>query len=403
MIEVTCSISFLHRLNIRYLIPVCFVLLSFTGCSQSLVSGHIDMDNADIKPVVYLLEPSGFSSLVSSYECKVVDSAVVNAGGDFRFDQFSAPENEGIFLLAIQKKGEKYFNRLDNDDADAGNYIPFLLKDGYSVLIRSDTKAFLRDAHIESSLEGNKDILALITKRRNLFKQFLTDQPEVDEENILDNEKSLYNFQHQLVESSVGSRDLFVHALALRWASTKGDYERVPELVKATCKAMSAIDPGHAWTKQVCAKSGGLPLVPGDTFPDFMMPMSDGDTISLHSMLTSRLTIIDLWASWCAPCRKENRNTLVPLWDAYHASGLQIIGYALDSDRTAWLNAIKRDGADRWSHASHLEGDTSPFLELLKITTIPANYILDKDGVILAKNLHGKELEEWVTEKLGKK
>ena len=67
------------------------------------------------------------------------------------------------------------------------------------------------------------------------------------------------------------------------------------------------------------------------------------------------------------------------------------------------MNAIKRDGADRWSHASHLEGDTSPFLELLKITTIPAYYILDKDGVILAKNLHGKELEEWVTEKLGKK
>lgn len=133
-----------------------------------------------------------------------------------------------------------------------------------------------------------------------------------------------------------------------------------------------------------------------------MMPMTDGDTISLRSLLGSQLTIIDIWASWCAPCRKENRNTLVPLWDNFHDSGLQIIGYALESERVVWLNAIKRDGADRWPHASHMEGDTSPFLDLLKITTIPANYILDRNGVILAKNLHGKELEEWVTGKLGK-
>ncbi len=386
----------------RYLIPALFIFLSFNGCSQSSVSGHIVLSDVDFKPVVYLLEPTGFSSLVSSYECKVVDSAEINEAGDFRFDKFSAPEKEGIFLLAIQKKGEKYLNRLENNHPDSGNYIPFLLKKGYPVEIRSESGAFLRNGQIASTLEGNRDILVLIANRSRLFKQFLSDQAEVNEENLLENEKSLYNFQHQLVESVMGSQDLYVLALALQWAGTKGDYERIPELVKATCKGMSAIEPEHMWTQQVCKKSGGLPLTPGDTFPDFMMPMTDGDTISLRSLLGSQLTIIDIWASWCAPCRKENRNTLVPLWDNFHDSGLQIIGYALESERVVWLNAIKRDGADRWSHASHMEGDTSPFLDLLKITTIPANYILDRNGVILAKNLHGKELEEWVTGKLGK-
>src|SRR5690606_6099691 len=96
----------------------------------------------------------------------------------------------------------------------------------------------------------------------------------------------------------------------------------------------------------------------------------------------------------------ENKETLVPLWDTFHDKGLQIIGYALDSSHKGWENAIIKDGANRWIHASHLEGDVSPFLDKLKITTIPANYVIDKNGVILAKNLHGDELYQWVAEYL---
>ena len=92
----------------------------------------------------------------------------------------------------------------------------------------------------------------------------------------------------------------------------------------------------------------------------------------------------------------------MPLWDQFHDQGFQIIGYALDSSEKGWENAITKDGADRWLHASHLQGDVSPLFEKLKMTTIPANYLVDQNGMILAKNLHGEEMTQWVADYLKK-
>ncbi|MBL0260390.1 MAG: TlpA family protein disulfide reductase [Saprospiraceae bacterium] len=126
------------------------------------------------------------------------------------------------------------------------------------------------------------------------------------------------------------------------------------------------------------------------------LPLLSGGTGEIRRLLGPKLTLLDFWASWCAPCRKENRNTLVPLWSEYHERGFQIIGYALESDRKLWEKAIQRDSVHLWPHASHLQGDEAPFLKTLRLTTIPANLLLDAQGKILAKNLHGEELRRFV-------
>ena len=109
---------------------------------------------------------------------------------------------------------------------------------------------------------------------------------------------------------------------------------------------------------------------------------------------------MDIWASWCAPCRVENRNVLVPLWENYNDRGFQIVAYGLESSKSAWENAIERDGAYRWLHASHLEGDQNPVMDSLRLRTIPANFFLDKKGKVLAKNLHGQDLIRFVQDYL---
>ena len=178
----------------------------------------------------------------------------------------------------------------------------------------------------------------------------------------------------------------------------EGDYERVPEFIVAQAERWQQEAPVHPWVAQLAAKGDrkSLPVLVGDVLPDSPLPMLSGDTVAMKTLLGKRLTLLDFWASWCAPCRKENRNSLVPLWEKHHGAGFQIVGYALDGSQGTWATAIEKDGVGRWPHASHLQGDDAPLFKELRMTSIPANFLLDQNGKVLAKNLHGEELMKWV-------
>lgn len=388
------------NLQILSVILTWVFLLLFTGCSpgQNQISGKVESDLSDIKEMIYLIDPMDFGKLVSSYEGKTIDSAQISSDGSFGFKSLPDTGEEKMYLLAIQKKDSKFSNKLENLNPADANYIPFVYRPGTSIQIHSNTDYFLNNAEIIGGPETNKDIMKLAAKRSKLHKELLAELGEVDEDNLMEYEKAILDFQIGLVHSVSDDKDLFVQALALRWAATDSEYERIPELVKSVCKKMNESDPNHPWTMEVCQKTETLPLTAGDIFPDYELPMSDDTTAGLKSLLGSKLTIIDLWASWCGPCRIENRTTLVPLWEEYHDKGFQIVGYALDASKNVWLKAIEKDGAQRWPHASHLGGDESPFLDRLRVSVIPANYIVDEKGVILAKNLHGEDLVKFVEE-----
>ncbi|HQV66679.1 MAG TPA: TlpA disulfide reductase family protein [Saprospiraceae bacterium] len=372
------------------------VVILFSSCSRYPVSGHIDMVNSQKKPVIYLIDPVNFGSLLSSFEGKVIDSTTIDQKGNFQFTKMPASSEKKLYVITIQKHGEKYPTKLENDVPDSSNYIPFVFQAQENIKINSVANQLTKNASIESKTTDNQSIIKLIQNRSLLYGEYKAKSKIASEDQLLEAEKAKLEFQKSLIESVQNDKSVFVTALALRWISPNGDYERLPELVKSACLNLTQNAPDHLWTQQICAKSASLSLTAGDQFPDFPMPMKNLDTISLHSLLADKLTLIDLWASWCAPCRQENRNILVPLWDKYHQNGFQIIGYALDSSDKGWNNAISKDGADRWLHASHLQGDVSPLFDLLKISTIPANYLVNKEGIVLAKNLHGVELTAWV-------
>ena len=133
--------------------------------------------------------------------------------------------------------------------------------------------------------------------------------------------------------------------------------------------------------------------------PDFSAPNTEGTMTSLRSSL-GKITIIDFWASWCGPCRKENPS-VVALYNEFHAKGLNIIGVSLDKDAAKWKEAIAKDNLT-WTHVSNLKFWQDPIAELYNIKSIPATFILDAKGKIIARDLRGAELRAKVLSLLGK-
>jgi len=137
----------------------------------------------------------------------------------------------------------------------------------------------------------------------------------------------------------------------------------------------------------------------GKVAPDFSAPTPDGQMLALND-IKGKATIIDFWASWCRPCRIENPN-VVKVYEKYHDKGLEIISVSLDKNgqKNRWLKAIEDDNL-QWHHVSNLKYWNEPVAKMYNVRSIPATFILDADGKIVAKKLRGKALEDKIAELL---
>ena len=140
-------------------------------------------------------------------------------------------------------------------------------------------------------------------------------------------------------------------------------------------------------------------LAVGNRAPEFSAPNPAGKVTSLKESL-GKVTIIDFWASWCGPCRKENPN-VVALYNDFHSKGLNIISVSLDKDAAKWQEAIAKDNLT-WTHVSNLKFWQDPIAELYNVKSIPATFILDANGKIIARDLRGAELRAKIVSILGK-
>ena len=329
--------------------------------------------------------------LKSSNNKQVIDTAVV-MNGAFKFKgEVSSPEMRILTIDGINgqtalvlESGKTnvtiYKDSIYKSIIKGGenNSIFNKYKDGYQNLVEKVTS--LREEYMASrnNIEGVKRIqkqnVELRLELKNYGLNFLTQHPDTD-------------FSLMLLESITLQKE-FDAKLA------NEILEKIPNKIsnrQYNIEVMQKINfnINNALSKAV--------IEVNNIAPDFTAPDPEDNQITLSEIL-GKVTILDFWASWCRPCRVENPN-FVKLYDKYHEKGLNIISVSLDREnqKSRWIKAIEKDNLS-WYNVSNLKYWQDPVALMYNITSIPATFILDDKGTIIATRLRGSALEKKIDE-----
>jgi peroxiredoxin/oligoribonuclease (3'-5' exoribonuclease) len=168
----------------------------------------------------------------------------------------------------------------------------------------------------------------------------------------------------------------------------------------STYKALDSVVKKSRYAEKVKSRRDLLKRVQvGKPFIDFTLPNPEGKPLTFSDYVGEGYVLLDFWASWCNPCRKENPN-LVENYKKYKDEGFEIFGVSLDKNKKSWKRAIEQDNIT-WPQASDLEGWNNSVSQKYGVMSIPSNVLINEEGKIVAKNLRGEELDKKLNKLYG--
>lgn len=363
-----------------------FVACNKLEDNEFVISGTADGISDGKLAILETLDESGMG-------LKPTDTAIIK-NGKFEFKGTTTePELRFIQLDSVQGK------------------IAFILENG-----EISIKAF-KDSINKSVIGGtfNNEQFAVYNKEQNVIQKKIADyrtENKVKMETAMQTNDTVTvnslrdgflklndEFKDYNVKFAENNPKAFISVLMIQnmLMQPDSDFEKLEKTFNNLDKSVKETKPGKNVGEIISNRSSAEV---GKMAPDFSAPNPEGKMVSLKESL-GKVTIIDFWASWCGPCRKENPN-VVALYNELHEKGLNIIGVSLDKEGDAqkWQDAIAADKLT-WPQVSNLKYWNDPVAKKYNVQSIPATFILDATGKIVARDLRGEELKAKVIELLG--
>jgi len=382
----------------RYLSLLILFSAFLPGCKNRTVEITGILESA--RPGEYL-----FIQELKSNKLVNVDSAIVPIDGSFEFTlKIDFPSfyllkiNQNNFLTMLLEPGEKikmtsHFDSLNYPSVVMGSKGTKLLADYNKTVLKTINKVKVLSEIHDRNL-GRSDFAFLVDSLDNAGDAYLAEMNTFTK-NYIDN--NLPSLTTLVVLYSQLAPGVYV----MNPEKDLGYFEKVDSVLYNKYPAYDPVITLHNQVKDMIAYFDSQKMASAESeqkreAPEIALPGPEGDTIRLSSTKGSYV-LLDFWASWCQPCRAENPN-LVRAYTLYHNRGFQIYQVSLDKTREAWVKGIEDDKLGKWIHVSDLKYWSSSVVPLYGIESIPANYLLDSEGRIIASNLRGDALQRKLEE-----